>query len=63
MSVSDLLELFVMTEDIVIWDCSSEEEVFRGEIHDIPTELEYTTIQSIDWPNGKELVINVDLDE
>ena len=63
MNVIDLLELFVMTEVIVIWDGTSETEVFRGDIDDIPTELEYVTVESIDWPNGKELVINVDLDE
>lgn len=62
-NVIDLLDLFVMTEEIVIWDSNSGTEVFRGDIDDIPVELEYETVQSIDWPNGKELVINVDLDE
>ena len=62
-NVIDLLDLFVMTEVIVIWDGNSETEVFRGDMDDIPIELEYETVQSIDWPNSKELVINVDLDE
>lgn len=63
MNIIDLLDLFVMTEVIVIWDSNSEAEVFRGDIDDIPLELEYEMVQSIDWPNGKELVINIDLDE
>lgn len=63
MSVIDFLELFVMTETIIIWDRESEENVFEGEIEDIPAELEYKEVCSVDWPNGKELVINIDLGE
>ena len=63
MNVIDLLDLFVMTENIILWDRESEENVFEGDIDDIPLELQYKEVCSIDWPNGKELVINIDLSE
>ncbi len=63
-TVSDLTELFVETSNqtVAIYDCGKEEEVFRGTVDDIPEDLQYLEVQSIDniEKNNDVFTINVD---
>lgn len=46
---------------ITIWDCEKSENVFKGELYDIPTDLLGEEITSWELENG-ELTINIDTD-
>lgn len=63
-TVSDLTDLFVEStlQTVAIWDCGKDEEVFRGTIDDIPEDLQYLEVQSIDTieKNSDVFTINVD---
>ena len=63
-TVASLTELFVETtiQTVAIWDCGKDEEVFRGTVDDIPEDLQYLEVQSIDniEKNNDVFTINVD---
>lgn len=63
-TVSALTDLFVETtiQTVAIWDCGKDEEVFRGTIDEIPQDLQYLEVDSIDnlEKNSDVLTINVD---
>lgn len=63
-TVSSLTDLFIETtnQTVAIWDCGKDEEVFSGTIDDIPEDLQYLEVQSIDniEKNSDVFTINVD---
>ena len=63
-TVSDLTDLFVDTtlQTVAIWDCAKDEEVFRGSIDDIPEDLQYAEVQSIDNIEKNDDVITINID-
>ena len=63
MNVKELLDLFTDTwGTLVIYDITSEKVVFEGGADDLPNELD-REVMSIDWPTGRDLTINIELDE
>ena len=63
-TVADLTDLFVEStlQNVAIWDCGKDEEVFRGSIDEIPEDLHELEVQSIDniEKNSDVFTINVD---
>lgn len=63
-TVSSLTDLFIepTIQTVAIWDCGKDEEVFRGTVDDIPEDLQYLEVQSIDniEKNNDVFTINVD---
>lgn len=70
MQVKEFLDMFVDPDGqkFRLWDNNKEEIVFEGYIDDIPYNMEYAEITSIDNIynddfGGNELTLNVDIEE
>ena len=63
-TVRDLLDLFVDVFGMVeIYDVNSGEVVFYGDEYDIPERYEWLNVESIDYPDGKKLTFNVEVED
>ena len=68
MTIYDLMEMFVDSsfQQVYVWDVRTEREIWRGDYSDIPEELAYMEICSIDNITGGEaeyIGFNVETEE
>lgn len=66
MFVIEIIRMFV-DEDrqyFELWDNEKEEVIFKGYLSDLPEELEYAEVTSIDNVNGdvNGITLNIDID-
>lgn len=65
MTIYEFRELFIDERQMCyIWALESEEEIFRGQMSDVPEEIEDIEISSLDniYPDNKGYIgINIDI--
>lgn len=63
MTVRELLELFIdeSSQEISVWDNEKEEVIWNGYLDEIPEDIEYEEVSSIDNLNTETEVLTVNI--
>lgn len=59
MNIYDFLDLFCHLEDIEVYSLDDEKTIWEGDASELPTGIGYECIESVDWPSGSKITINI----